>query len=198
MNYDERRHYHNREERGRGDGRSRGGRNPWRRRMARVPKGHLRHYALKLLNETPMSGSEIMSSISARTEEKWQPSPGSVYPLLAWLQDSAYIVEAAEQEAGIKRYALTDAGKEFLKEHDEHNPDFDERITDFGPRFRGSKEAPEDVRELYKGIRKIRMRSKRLFDRIREDYSEDLVKDAKAAVDDFLSKLEQLAEKEEV
>ncbi|MGY5854362.1 MAG: PadR family transcriptional regulator, partial [Candidatus Thorarchaeota archaeon] len=132
MNYDKRRHYRGREGHGRGDRRVHEGRSPWRRRVSRVPKGHLRHYVLKLLNETPMSGSEIMSTISARTEERWHPSPGSVYPLLAWLQDSAYIAEAADQEAGIKRYALTEAGKEFLKEHDEHNPDFDDRIVEFG------------------------------------------------------------------
>lgn len=188
MYYEKRHRHHNRDGR-RGSG-------PWKRRMARVPKGHLRHYVLKLLDESPMSGSEIMSTISKRTEERWQPSPGSVYPLLSWLQDSAYIEEVSEKEAGIKRYQLTESGREFLKEHDEFNPDFEESLADIGPRFRGAKDLPEDARELYRSIRKSRKLIRKLFDRLRKDYSEELVKEAKDSFDELLAKLEVLTQKE--
>jgi len=85
--------------------------------MASVPKGFLRYYVLRLLNEKPMSGSEIMNEIAKRTDGHWKPSPGSIYPLIAWLQDKGYAKEVPEQEAGIKRYTLTDQGKMFLQEH---------------------------------------------------------------------------------
>ncbi|MCS7136732.1 MAG: PadR family transcriptional regulator, partial [Aigarchaeota archaeon] len=65
----------------------------WLRHMAAVPKGFLRLQVLELLNEKPMSGSEIMSEVERRTNGCWRPSPGSVYPLLAWLQDNGYVRE---------------------------------------------------------------------------------------------------------
>ncbi len=161
--------------------------------MAKVPKGFLRHYVLKLLDEQPRSGSEIMSTIAERTEQRWEPSPGSVYPLLSWLHDSSYTKIADAQETGTKRYELTESGKEFLKEHDDMHPEFDEAVADVGPRFRGDKKLPDDARELFRSFRKIRRTSWRLFDVLRENYSENLVKETKEAVDEFIEKLEKLA-----
>jgi len=71
---------------------------------------------LELLNEKPLSGSEIMSEIEKKTNGGWRPSPGSVYPLLAWLQDNGYIREVQSEESGIKRYMLTDKGRQLLEE----------------------------------------------------------------------------------
>lgn len=88
----------------------------WLRHMAAVPKGFLRLKVLELLNEKPMSGSEIINEIERRTGGYWRPSPGSVYPLLAWLQDSGYIREVPSEEAGVRRYTLTDKGKQLLEE----------------------------------------------------------------------------------
>jgi DNA-binding PadR family transcriptional regulator len=163
--------------------------------MAKVPKGFLRHYVLRLLDEQPMSGSEIMSTISARTEERWEPSPGSVYPLLSWLNDSGYTQLADSQETGIKRYELTDSGKEFLKEHDERHPDFDEDVEDSGPRYWGDTKLPDEAKDLFKSFRYLRRVSRRLFRNLKKDYSEEVVKDAKEALDDFIAKLELLVEK---
>lgn len=175
----------------------RGGRSPWRRRMAKVPKGFLRHYVLRLLDEQPRSGSEIMSTISERTEERWEPSPGSVYPLLSWLNDSGYTKIADTQETGIKRYELTESGKEFLKEHDELHPEFDESVEDAGPRFRGDLNLPDEAKELYKSFRHLRRISRKLFHNLRKNYSEEDVKEAKTALDEFVTKLELLVEKKE-
>lgn len=86
------------------------------RHTATVPKGFLRYQVLELLNEKPMSGSEIMNEIERRTNGCWRPSPGSVYPLLSWLQDNGYIREVPAEEVGVKRYTLTDKGKLFLEE----------------------------------------------------------------------------------
>lgn len=163
--------------------------------MAKVPKGFLRHYVLRLLDQRPMSGSEIMNTISERTEQRWEPSPGSVYPLLSWLHDSGYTRPVDDQDSGIKRYELTGSGKEFLREHDDRHPDFDETAEDIGPHFRGDLKLPEDARELFRGFRRIRKASWKVFDRLRTDYSTDLVKETKDAIDEFVSKLESIAEK---
>ena len=70
----------------------------WMRHTAMVPKGFLRFQLLKMLLERPMSGSEIMSELESETNGYWKPSPGSIYPLLAWLQDQTYIKEADQKE----------------------------------------------------------------------------------------------------
>lgn len=88
----------------------------WVKHVAAVPKGLLRYQVLELLNERPFSGSEIMDEIERRTCGVWRPSPGSVYPLLAWLHESGYIREVPTEETGIKRYTLTDKGKQLLEE----------------------------------------------------------------------------------
>jgi len=88
----------------------------WLRHTASVPKGFLRYYVLKLLKEKPMSGSEIMETIEKGTDGRWKPSPGSVYPLLALLQDNGYTKEIPTEESGIKRYMLTEKGERLFEE----------------------------------------------------------------------------------
>jgi DNA-binding PadR family transcriptional regulator len=80
-----------------------------------VPKGFLRQKTLELLGEKPMSGSEIADEIHRRTLGQWKPGPGSIYPLLAWLQKNGYAVPA-EEKGGLKRYTLTGAGRKLLEE----------------------------------------------------------------------------------
>jgi DNA-binding PadR family transcriptional regulator len=89
----------------------------WGRHVSIVPKGYLRYQVLRLLNTNPMSGSEIMKQLDIQTAGRWKPSPGSIYPLLAWLQDNSYIEESSS-EAGVKRYKLTESGRAFLGEHE--------------------------------------------------------------------------------
>ncbi|MDH5596006.1 MAG: PadR family transcriptional regulator [Candidatus Bathyarchaeota archaeon] len=88
----------------------------WIRHTASVPKGFLRYYVLRLLKEKPMSGSEIMEEIEKETDGRWKPSPGSIYPLLAWLKDNDYTKELSKEESGIKRYTLTEQGGRFFEE----------------------------------------------------------------------------------
>ena len=178
------RHYGHREGRG----------GHWRGRTARVPKGYLRHSVLKLLNEKSLSGSEIITAINEKTDGRWKPSPGSVYPLLSWLRDSGYTIEVHDSEAGVKRYQLTESGKEFLEEHDQKHPGFEDSFQEIGPRFRGDKGLPAEAKELIKSFREVRRAGYRLFDQLRKQYSEDAVKEAKVALDELVAKINSLVE----
>ncbi|MCK5150864.1 MAG: PadR family transcriptional regulator [Candidatus Thorarchaeota archaeon] len=173
---------------------NRGGHGDWKRRMARVPKGYLRHNVLKLLKENPMSGSEIITAIADKTDGRWKPSPGSVYPLLSWLLDSGYTTEAPEQEAGIKRYELTEKGVEFSEEHEKRAKEFEERAHGFGASFEGF---PEEAKELIASLKALRKASRKLFRQMKKEYSEEKAKEAKALVDDFVTKINMLTEKTE-
>jgi DNA-binding PadR family transcriptional regulator len=88
-----------------------------------VPKGMLRHLTLKILEKQPMSGSELMDQIHEYTD--WRPSPGSIYPLLAQLQEEKLIEPHPDEEPGLKRFKLAEEGVQLLEEHSHH----DEQIT---------------------------------------------------------------------
>jgi DNA-binding PadR family transcriptional regulator len=53
-----------------------------------------------------------MQAIEERSEGLWRPSPGSVYPTLAQLEDEG-LIRSADLE-GARRFELTDAGREHL------------------------------------------------------------------------------------
>jgi DNA-binding PadR family transcriptional regulator len=54
-----------------------------------------------------------MQAIEERSEGLWRPSPGSVYPTLAQLEDEG-LIRSAEVEGG-RRFEITDAGREHLE-----------------------------------------------------------------------------------
>jgi len=109
----------------------------WMRHAAIVPKGYLRYQLLKKLNEKPMSGSEIMAELEGETKGYWRPSPGSIYPLLAWLQDQNLIKEAAQTEPGIRRYSLTDSGKTFLETETKSREEINRHMENLGSMWYG-------------------------------------------------------------
>jgi len=170
----------------------------WMRHMAVVPKGFLRYYVLRLLNEKPMSGSEIMNEIEKRTDGRWKPSPGSIYPLIAWLQDKGYAKEVPEQEAGIKRYTLTDQGKAFLEEHVKRKEELRRRFGFLMPPFPGLpwfNFYPEKTRELVEAGRKLAKASWNLLDGLREKYSEEVIAEAKEIIEQAAEKIDEIAKK---
>jgi len=77
------------------------------------PRGALRVLILRLIEEKPRTGSEIMDEIEKKSLGYWRPSPGSVYPMLSYLEKKGYIHE--ESEDGTKRYSLQQKGREFLE-----------------------------------------------------------------------------------
>ena len=83
----------------------------WTKRAGGVPRGLLRFLVLNMLAKKPMSGVEIVELIGKETGGRWIPSSGSVYPLLASLQERGFTSEVPSEETGIKRYALTAKGK---------------------------------------------------------------------------------------
>jgi DNA-binding PadR family transcriptional regulator len=102
------------------------------RHTASVPKGFLRYQVLRLLKRGAMSGSEIMEAIEKRTGGRWKPSPGSVYPLLAWLLESGY-TEEVPKEKGVylKRYLLTEKGMKYFEEQDKLKEKIQDKIEFF-------------------------------------------------------------------
>jgi len=162
---------------------------------AMVPKGFLRLYVLKLLSRKPMSGSEIMQEIENKSRGRWRPSPGSVYPLISWLQDKGYIKEVPTEEAGMKRYTLTDQGNDFLEDQIKRREEMHKRFRFLGPLF-------SDFFWLelnQKGTQKLQKASQKLVEAVwnlrrnlRENYSEALINEAKDALEEAASKIDEI------
>ena len=74
-------------------------------------------YILHLLREKSYYGNEIIDEIKLRLNNKWEPSPGMVYPLLRDLEEEGYVVGWWEEpdKRSIRRYRLTDDGYEHYK-----------------------------------------------------------------------------------
>src|SRR5579862_3028604 len=81
-------------------------------RPRKARRGDIRTAALLLLAEEPRNGYQIMQEVEERSEGAWRPSPGSVYPALAQLEDEGLI--RTERTGEGKRFVLTDAGREYL------------------------------------------------------------------------------------
>jgi len=91
-----------------------------RGRGRRARRGDIRTAALLLLAEEPRNGYQIMQEVQERSGGVWSPSPGSVYPALAQLEDEGLI--RTEEQDGHKAFALTDAGRELVQERDAERP----------------------------------------------------------------------------
>ncbi len=75
--------------------------------------GELRLLALAMIAEQPRHGYELMKAIEERMGGTYSPSPGVIYPTLAWLEDMHYAA-AETDDAGRKRYRITAEGEAFL------------------------------------------------------------------------------------
>jgi DNA-binding PadR family transcriptional regulator len=82
------------------------------RGRGRVPRGDVRAAVLLLLNDGPMHGYQLMQAIADRTQGRWQPSPGAIYPTIAQLEDEGLVAITAS--AGRKLATLTEAGREYV------------------------------------------------------------------------------------
>ncbi|MBV9471338.1 MAG: helix-turn-helix transcriptional regulator, partial [Solirubrobacterales bacterium] len=75
----------------------------------RARRGEVRTALLLLLAEEPRNGYQLMQEIEQRSGGRWRPSPGSVYPTLAQLEDEG-LIHSREADAS-RLFELTDAGR---------------------------------------------------------------------------------------
>jgi DNA-binding PadR family transcriptional regulator len=74
--------------------------------------GDLRVLLLAIIANRPSHGYELIKTIEERFGGSYSPSPGVIYPTLAWLDDMGYAV--IEVEGDRKRYRITAEGESFL------------------------------------------------------------------------------------
>ncbi len=169
----------------------------WLRHTAMVPKGFIRHLVLQTLSEKPMSGSEITDEIAKRTGGFWKPSPGSIYPLLARLQEKGYINELATED-GLKRYELTNQGKTLLAEEEEVRRKFRQEVGFLPGSFFDSflmKIPVEKATEIQSSMKRLGIAIFHLGSTLEGKYSEQILDESLKVVNETSNKLEKLDEK---
>jgi len=96
--------------------------------MSRVfAHGRLRLYLLKLLDESPRHGYDVIRELEDRFMGLYSPSAGTVYPRLARLESEGLV--AHEVSEGRKVYRITDAGRAELGERQGDLDDLEQEIA---------------------------------------------------------------------
>ncbi|WP_155056893.1 PadR family transcriptional regulator [Streptomyces blattellae] len=90
--------------------------------------GRLRLYLLKLLDESPRHGYEVIRLLEDRFQGLYAPSAGTVYPRLAKLEAEGLVTHTTE--GGRKVYAITDAGRAELADRSGELADLELEIRD--------------------------------------------------------------------
>ena len=90
------------------------GRHGRRRRI--FDAGELRLVLLKLIEEQPRHGYDLIRDIEERTGGAYAPSPGVIYPTLTLLAELGHAQISAEQGER-KQYAITPEGEAFLADN---------------------------------------------------------------------------------
>jgi DNA-binding PadR family transcriptional regulator len=91
-------------------------------------QGDLKLVVLRLLDEKPRHGYEIIKALEERSNGLYSPSPGAVYPTLQLLEEMEY-ARAVDEGGGRKIYEITEEGRKHLAEHRSAADDVFERVS---------------------------------------------------------------------
>jgi DNA-binding PadR family transcriptional regulator len=124
--------------------------------------GRLRLYLLKLLDESPRHGYDVIRELEDRFMGLYSPSAGTVYPRLARLESEGLVTHTTEE--GRKVYRITDAGKAELEARQGDLDDLEAEIsgsvrdlaTEIRTEVRGSvKDLRSELKAAAKDMRRV-------------------------------------------
>lgn len=153
-----------------------------RRRM--FDGGELRLVLLKLIEESPRHGYDLIREIEERTGGAYAPSPGVVYPTITLLDDMGLIAE--QQAEGAKKvFAITEAGTAHLAERAEEVSALMARLADMGEQRQRHRGGP--VRRAMHNLRTV------LAQKVAgEEVDPDMLHEIAAVLDEAARKIERM------
>ncbi|MFJ6212969.1 helix-turn-helix transcriptional regulator [Streptomyces sp. NPDC092296] len=119
--------------------------------------GRLRLYLLKLLDEAPRHGYEVIRLLEERFHGLYAPSAGTVYPRLAKLEKEGLVTHSTE--GGRKVYRITEAGRAELASRQGELAELEVEIRDSVSQLADA--IREDVRDSAKDLREEMRRAAR-------------------------------------
>ncbi len=146
--------------------------------------GELRLVLLKLIEEMPRHGYDLIREIEERSNGTYAPSPGVVYPTLTLLQDMG-LIDEEKTEGSRKRFAITEAGKVHLTEKTEEVETAFAKLAEMGAQREKTEGAP--IRRAMGNLRQV------LQHRLtRDDVSAETLHEVAALLDEVSQKIERL------
>lgn len=111
--------------------------------------GQLRLYLLALLEKGPRHGYELITALADRFGGTYRPSPGTVYPRLARLEEEGLV----ERTAGERRspYQLTEAGRAELEARRADLAELEENLAETVRSL--ADKVRDEVRDSMRGLR---------------------------------------------
>jgi DNA-binding PadR family transcriptional regulator len=109
----------------------------------------LRLYLLKLLDEAPRHGYDVIRLLQDRFLGVYSPSPGTIYPRLARLEEEGLVTH--EVIDGKKVYKITDAGRAELNGRRDDLADLEDELSASVRDI--AREITRDVRETVRSLR---------------------------------------------
>ena len=129
--------------------------------------GRLRLYLLRLLAEEPRHGYEVIRQLRDQFMGVYAPSPGTIYPRLARLEEEGLVTH--DEVDGRKVYRITEAGRQELRDRadelDELEEELHASVSDI------VREVKEDVRETVRNLRE-RGQSRNAWDEAKRAWQE--------------------------
>jgi DNA-binding PadR family transcriptional regulator len=119
--------------------------------------GSLRLYLLRLLDEEPRHGYEVIRLLRDRFMGVYSPSPGTIYPRLARLEEEGLVTH--DEVDGRKVYRITEAGREELRSRSDELDELEEELSASVSDI--VREVREDVRETVRSLREELTRAAR-------------------------------------
>ena len=78
----------------------------------RARRGDVKYSILEVIAEQPRHGYDVITALEEKSNGRYRPSPGSVYPTLTMLEESGFIT--GELTDGKRTFTITDAGRALL------------------------------------------------------------------------------------
>ncbi len=115
---------------------------------------------LRLLEERPSHGYELIKALEERSNGYYAPSPGMVYPALTYLEELGYATVAPE--GAKKLYSLTEEGRRHLGENREHTDAMLSQLERIGRKMERVRRAFAEGEDDGIGLQEVRLASREL------------------------------------
>jgi DNA-binding PadR family transcriptional regulator len=149
--------------------------------------GSLRLYLLRLLDEEPRHGYEVIRLLRDRFMGVYSPSPGTIYPRLARLEEEGLVTH--DEVDGRKVYRITEAGRDELRSRSDELDELEEELSASVSDI--VREVREDVRQTVRSLREELTWAARESRRMGREMASDVREQAKQARDEAREQAKQ-------
>ncbi len=152
--------------------------------------GSLRLYLLRLLDEEPRHGYEVIRLLRDRFMGVYSPSPGTIYPRLARLEEEGLVTH--DEVDGRKVYRITEAGREELRSRSDELDELEEELSASVSDI--AREVREDVRQTVRSLREELTWAARESRRVGRGMAADVREQARQAHEEAREQVRQARE----